>query len=239
MNNVMISVKDLHKTFRLGAVEAPVLKGIDLTIDKGEFVSIMGPSGSGKSTLLYLLGGLESATSGAIEINSNNIVALNDDKQSKMRRKEIGFVFQAYNLIPNLTVEENILMPLLLDGRKRKDVKKDLEEILDIVGLTSHRNHTPKELSGGQQQRVAIARAVITSPEIIFADEPIGNLDSVTGTGILALLRKINKEKKTTIVMVTHSEESTKYGTRVIRLKDGVIESTEDAACVGFERNGN
>lgn len=223
MSNTMISVKNVYKTFSLGTVEVPVLKGINLIIEKGEFVSIMGPSGSGKSTLLYLLGGLESVTAGTIEINSKNIVSLNDFDQSKMRRKEIGFVFQAYNLIPNLTVEENILMPLLLDGKKRKDLKRELDEILDIVGLTSHRNHTPKELSGGQQQRVAIARAVITSPDIIFADEPIGNLDSVSGTGILILLQKINKEKKTTIAMVTHSKESTTYGTRVILLRDGMI----------------
>lgn len=223
MSNTMISVKNVYKTFSLGTVEVPVLKGINLIIEKGEFVSIMGPSGSGKSTLLYLLGGLESVTAGTIEINSKNIVSLNDYDQSRMRRKEIGFVFQAYNLIPNLTVEENILMPLLLDGKKRKDLNKELVEILDIVGLTSHRNHTPKELSGGQQQRVAIARAVITSPDIIFADEPIGNLDSVSGTGILTLLQKINKEKKTTIAMVTHSKESTTYGTRVILLRDGMI----------------
>jgi putative ABC transport system ATP-binding protein len=203
--------------------EIPVLKNIDLNIQKGEFVSIMGPSGSGKSTLLYLLGGLENATKGSIEINTKNIADLNDDQQSKMRRQEIGFVFQSYNLIPNLTVEENILIPLLLEGKKKKDLEAKLNDILDIVGLSAHRNHTPKELSGGQQQRVAIARAIITDPEILFADEPIGNLDSVTGIGILELLRKINQEKKTTIVMVTHSEESTRYGTRVIRLKDGMI----------------
>jgi putative ABC transport system ATP-binding protein len=223
MSKAMITVRNVNKTYYLGALEVPALKGINLIIEKGEFVSIMGPSGSGKSTLLYLLGGLESVTSGTIAINSKNIVALNDIEQSRMRRKEIGFVFQAYNLIPNLTVEENILMPLLLDGKKKKDLNKELDEILDIVGLTSHRNHTPKELSGGQQQRVAIARAVITSPDIIFADEPIGNLDSVSGNGILTLLQKINREKKTTIAMVTHSEESTAYGTKVIRLKDGMI----------------
>ncbi len=223
MGMAMITVKDVNKTYYLSEIELPVLKEVNLVIEKGEFVSIMGPSGSGKSTLLYLLGGLESVTSGTIEINTKNIVTLDDTKQSEMRRKDIGFVFQSYNLIPNLTVEENILMPLLLDGKKKKNLKKELEEILSIVGLTSHRNHTPKELSGGQQQRVAIARAVITSPDIIFADEPIGNLDSVTGTGILALLLRINREKNTTIVMVTHSEESTSYGTRVIRLKDGMI----------------
>ncbi len=223
MSKAMITVKQVYKNFRLGELELPVLKDINLVIEKGEFVSIMGPSGSGKSTLLYLLGGLESVTRGTIEINAKNIVKLNDDEQSRMRRKEIGFVFQAYNLIPNLTVEENILMPLLLDGVKKKDLKYKLEEILEITGLSDHRNHTPKELSGGQQQRVAIARAVITSPDIIFADEPIGNLDSITGNGILSLLQRINQQKNTTIVMVTHSKESTAFGTRVIYLKDGMI----------------
>lgn len=223
MNQVIIRTKSVSKSFILNNQEIPVLKNINLNIQKGEFVSIMGPSGSGKSTLLYLLGGLENATKGSIEINTKNIADLNDDQQSKMRRQEIGFVFQSYNLIPNLTVEENILIPLLLEGKKKKDLEAKLNDILDIVGLSAHRNHTPKELSGGQQQRVAIARAIITDPEILFADEPIGNLDSVTGIGILELLRKINQEKKTTIVMVTHSEESTRYGTRVIRLKDGMI----------------
>lgn len=223
MNQVIIRTKSVSKSFILNNQEIPVLKNIDLNIQKGEFVSIMGPSGSGKSTLLYLLGGLENATKGSIEINTKNIADLNDDQQSKIRRQEIGFVFQSYNLIPNLTVEENILIPLLLEGKKKKDLEAKLNDILDIVGLSAHRNHTPKELSGGQQQRVAIARAIITDPEILFADEPIGNLDSVTGIGILELLRKINQEKKTTIVMVTHSEESTRYGTRVIRLKDGMI----------------
>ncbi len=223
MKDEMITVKDVYKTYTLGEVTVPVLKGINLEIKKGEFVSIMGPSGSGKSTLLYLLGGLESVTEGTIQISSRDIVHLDDKDQSKMRRREIGFVFQNYNLVPNLTVEENILLPLLLDGKKKKDLKAKLEDILNIVGLQDHRHHTPMQLSGGQQQRVAIARAVITSPDIIFADEPIGNLDSVMGTEILTLLQRINQERHTTIIMVTHSEESAKYTNRVIRLKDGRI----------------
>lgn len=223
MKHEIITVKDVHKTYNLGELAVPVLKGINLVIDKGEFVSIMGPSGSGKSTLLYLLGGLESVTDGTIQINSRDIVHLDDSEQSKMRRREIGFVFQNYNLVPNLTVEENILMPLLLDGKKKQELRSELDDILNIVGLVDHRNHTPAQLSGGQQQRVAIARAVITSPDIIFADEPIGNLDSVMGTEILTLLKRINRERHTTIIMVTHSEESAKYTDRVIRLMDGRI----------------
>ena len=140
-----------------------------------------------------------------------------------MRRRNIGFVFQFYNLIPNLNVEENILLPVLLDGNKTKDYKKELDNILEIVGLTERRKHTPKELSGGQQQRVAIARALINNPEIIFADEPTGNLDSKTGTEIMELLRKINRENKKTIIMVTHSMETAEYGNRVVNIKDGGI----------------
>lgn len=221
----MITVKNVHKTYTMGEVTVPVLKDINLAIQKGEFVSIMGPSGSGKSTLLYLLGGLESVTDGTIEINSRDTIRLTDQDQSKMRRREIGFVFQSYNLVPNLTVEENILLPLLLDGKKKKSLRTELEDILRIVGLQDHRHHTPMQLSGGQQQRVAIARAVITNPDIIFADEPIGNLDSVMGTEILTLLQRINRERHTTIIMVTHSEESAKYTGRVIRLKDGKIDA--------------
>lgn len=225
MSHEMITVKNVHKTYTMGEVTVPVLKDINLAIQKGEFVSIMGPSGSGKSTLLYLLGGLESVTDGTIEINSRDTIRLTDQDQSKMRRREIGFVFQSYNLVPNLTVEENILLPLLLDGKKKKSLRTELEDILRIVGLQDHRHHTPMQLSGGQQQRVAIARAVITNPDIIFADEPIGNLDSVMGTEILTLLQRINRERHTTIIMVTHSEESAKYTGRVIRLKDGKIDA--------------
>ncbi len=223
MSDYAILAKNVVKSYMLGSEEIKVLKDISLHVECGEFVSVMGPSGSGKSTLLYLMGGLENVTAGTIEIGGQDISKMNDTSISALRRSRIGFVFQAYNLIPNLTVEENILMPVLLDGKKKKDMKMRLEEVINAVDLGDKRQSTPKELSGGQQQRVAIARAVIARPEILFADEPIGNLDSVNGTGILELLQKINREQKTTVVMVTHSEESTKYGTRVIRLKDGGI----------------
>jgi len=181
----------------------------------------MGPSGSGKSTLLYLMGGLDEPTYGEIRVNDKVLKELKDKEESIMRRREIGFVFQFYNLIPNLNVEENILLPILLDGKKARDHQESLDEILSLVGLSDRRKHTPRELSGGQQQRVAIARALISEPDIILADEPTGNLDSVTGNEIMALFQKINKEKNKTIVQVTHSEEAAKYGTRIIRLKDG------------------
>lgn len=200
-----------------------ILKDISIKINVGDFVSIMGPSGSGKSTLLYILGGLDKPSTGKVLMNGEDISKFSDDKQSVMRRRNIGFVFQFYNLIPNLNVEENILLPVLLDGNKTKDYKKELDNILEIVGLTERRKHTPKELSGGQQQRVAIARALINNPEIIFADEPTGNLDSKTGTEIMELLRKINRENKKTIIMVTHSMETAEYGNRVVNIKDGGI----------------
>ena len=219
----MIEVNNVSKSFALGKVSVPVLKNINLTISDGDFVSIMGPSGSGKSTLLYLMGGLDNVSEGNIVINGKEICKLSDELQSKMRRKEIGFIFQFYNLIPNLTVEENIMLPALLDGADKKKLKKNVDELLTLVGLQERRKHTPRELSGGQQQRTAIARALVTNPDIIFADEPIGNLDSKSGVEVLKLLQKINRESGKTIVMVTHSEESTQYGNRVIRLKDGHV----------------
>jgi len=221
--SVVVNIKDVCKNFSLGDEEVKVLKTLNFEINKGEFVSLMGPSGSGKSTLLYLMGGLDEPTHGEIRVNDKVLKQLKDKEESIMRRREIGFVFQFYNLIPNLNVEENILLPILLDGKKAKDHQESLDEILSLVGLSDRRKHTPRELSGGQQQRVAIARALISEPDIILADEPTGNLDSVTGNGIMALFQKINQEKNKTIVQVTHSEEAAKYGTRIIRLKDGIL----------------
>ncbi len=219
----MIVAEDVRKSFQLGKDSVEVLKNINLEVGRGEFISIMGPSGSGKSTLLYLVGGLDRASSGTIRVNGVEIQSLNDEAESKMRRNDIGFVFQAYNLIDNLTLEENVMLPALLEGKKRVDVQKKAHELMEAVGILHRRDHTPKELSGGEQQRTAIARALINDPIVLFADEPIGNLDSKTGTEILELLKRINKEKGITILMVTHSEESTKYGNRIIRLKDGEV----------------
>lgn len=220
---IALEGKEITKEFKMGKESLMILKDISIKIKMGDFVSIMGPSGSGKSTLMYILGGLDKPSTGKVLMNGEDISKFNDDKQSVMRRRNIGFVFQFYNLIPNLNVEENILLPVLLDGNKTKDYKKELDNILEIVGLTERRKHTPKELSGGQQQRVAIARALINNPEIIFADEPTGNLDSKTGTEIMELLRKINRENKKTIIMVTHSMETAEYGNRVVNIKDGGI----------------
>ena len=219
----IIEVKDVCKVFGSKENSNTVLDNVSLNIEKGEFVSLMGESGSGKSTLLYLIGGLDKPTSGNIFIDGKDINAIKEKELAVLRRKDIGFVFQFYNLVQNLTVEENIMLPVIMDGRKEKDYKERLEEILDIVGLKEKRKSLPNQLSGGQQQRVSIARAIILSPEVILADEPIGNLDSKSGEVVMNLFKKINKDEGITILQVTHSEESAKYGNRIIRLKDGKI----------------
>lgn len=227
----MGSVKTINLTKEFGEKnnKVKVLDNINIEIKDGEFVSLMGPSGSGKSTLLYLVGGLDKPTLGKVLINDKDISKLSDDKLSKIRRKDIGFVFQFYNLVQNLTVEENIMLPVIMNGEKESKYKERLNYILKTIGLESKRKSLPKELSGGQQQRVSIARAIILKPSIIFADEPIGNLDSKSGKEVMELFKKINKEENITILQVTHSEQSAKYGNRIIRLKDGKI--------VGDEKN--
>lgn len=219
----IIEVKDVCKVFGSKENSNTVLDNVSLDIEKGEFVSLMGESGSGKSTLLYLIGGLDKPTSGNIFIDGKDINTIKEKELAILRRKDIGFVFQFYNLVQNLTVEENIMLPVIMDGRKEKDYKERLEEILDVVGLKEKRKALPNQLSGGQQQRVSIARAIILSPEVILADEPIGNLDSKSGEDVMNLFKTINKEEGITILQVTHSEESAKYGNRIIRLKDGKI----------------
>jgi putative ABC transport system ATP-binding protein len=219
----IVEARGLCKTYVLGDVSVPVLSGLDLTIREGEFLSIMGPSGSGKSTLLYLIGGLDSPTSGTLFVKGKDLSAMKDPEQSILRRRDIGFVFQFYNLIPNLNLEDNVMLPLLLDGKSIKDNRRRLEEILELTGLSDRRHHTPRELSGGQQQRVAIARALVNEPDLILADEPIGNLDSKTGEDIMKLLKHINETKGKTIVQVTHSSEAAGYSQRIVHVRDGRI----------------
>lgn len=218
-----IKTVNLIKEFGEKDNKVRVLDDIDIEIKDGEFVSLMGPSGSGKSTLLYLVGGLDKPTKGKVLINGKDISKLSDNEMSKLRRRNIGFVFQFYNLVQNLTVEENIMLPVVMNGEKESNYKERLDYILKTIGLEDKRKSLPKELSGGQQQRVSIARAVILNPSIIFADEPIGNLDSKSGKEVMELFKKINEEEHITILQVTHSEESAKYGNRIIRLKDGKI----------------
>lgn len=215
--------RHIVKNFRLGDTVTEVLKDVSLRVMPGEFVSIMGPSGSGKSTLLYILGGLDTPTGGRVLLNGTDISSFGDVKMSVLRRRNIGFVFQFYNLIPNLNVEENIMLPLLLDGQKMERCTDHLDQILEMVGLSDRRRHTPRELSGGQQQRVAIARALIGNPGILFADEPTGNLDSKSGADIMSLLREINRSTGQTIIMVTHSPEAAKSSSRIITVRDGSI----------------
>lgn len=223
----IIYTEELYKTYMLGTIPVEVLNDINLSVKKGEFITIMGPSGSGKSTLLYLLGGLDRPSKGKIMVKGKDIATLSDGEQSIMRRREIGFVFQFYNLVPNLTVEDNIMLPILLDGKQIKNYGERLDEILNIVELSDRRKHTPNELSGGQQQRVAIARALINEPDIILADEPTGNLDSKTAGEVMSLLKRINEEKGRTILQVSHSLETAKYSDRIINVKDGKVWENE------------
>ena len=218
-----VACRNIVKEYTVGGEGVRVLDGISLKVCSGEFVSIMGESGSGKSTLLYILGGLDRPTEGDVCINGTDISGLSDENMSRMRRQKIGFVFQFYNLIPNLNAEENIMLPLLLDGKRAVDYSGRLAQMLELVGLTQRRKHTPRELSGGQQQRVAIARALMSRPEILFADEPTGNLDSRTGAEIMSLLEEINRERGQTIIMVTHSPEAAKSSSRIITVRDGKL----------------
>lgn len=218
-----LEVHDLSKSFVTGKEQTHVLKNINFEVDKGEFVSIMGPSGSGKSTLLYLLGGLDKPSAGHIMLAGKELGSIKKKEMSRLRRNEIGFVFQFYNLVQNLNVEDNIMLPVILDGKKPKKYENKLTEILDAIGMSDKRKFTPRELSGGQQQRAAIARALICDPDIIFLDEPIGNLDTKTGKEIMELFKKINVDFGKTLIQVTHSEAAADYGTTVIRLVDGEI----------------
>ena len=219
----IIKVNEVSKSFGEKENFNLVLDKVSLDIKKGEFVSLMGESGSGKSTLLYIIGGLDKPTEGSVVIDEKDINELKEKEIARFRRQDIGFVFQFYNLVQNLTVEENIMLPVVMDGKKEKDYKDRLDKILKIVGLEDKRKALPNQLSGGQQQRVSIARAVILNPKVILADEPIGNLDSKSGEEVMKLFKTLNKEEGVTILQVTHSEESAKYGDRVVRLKDGKI----------------
>jgi len=222
-----IEARRLCKTYRTGELDVEVLRDVELMVDAGDFVSVMGPSGSGKSTLLYLLGGLDEPSSGTVRIKGRDIGNLDDGEASRMRRHDLGFIFQFYNLVPNLNVEENVLLPVLLDGGDLAEQRERLDEILETVGLDDRRRHTPRELSGGQQQRVAIARALINEPDIILADEPTGNLDSRSGDEVMELLSRINRDRGRTVVMVTHSRAAANHARRIVTVKDGRIEHDE------------
>ena len=217
----IIEVNNVSKSFGKNENINHVLNGASMSVDQGEFVSLMGASGSGKSTLLYLIGGLDRDFQGNISVCGRDIGSLKDKALSDLRLKNMGFVFQFYNLVMNLNVADNILLPQTINGKKKSDLKKDLDEILEITGLTEKRKAMPNTLSGGQQQRVAIARAVLGNPSIILADEPTGNLDAASTREIMELFQRLNREKGMTILQVTHSEQCAEYGTRIVRIEDG------------------
>ena len=217
----IIEVNNVIKTFGKNENINHVLNGASMSVDQGEFVSLMGASGSGKSTLLYLIGGLDRDFQGNISVCGSDIGAMKDKALSDLRLKNMGFVFQFYNLVMNLNVSDNILLPQTINGKRKAELKKDLDEILEITGLTEKRKAMPNTLSGGQQQRVAIARAVLGNPSIILADEPTGNLDAASTKEIMELFQRLNKEKGMTILQVTHSEQCAEYGTRIVKIEDG------------------
>ncbi|MDO5156438.1 MAG: ABC transporter ATP-binding protein [Eubacteriales bacterium] len=225
--STMIDVKGINKCFGKNENKNQVLNDATFSVEKGEFVSLMGASGSGKSTLLYLIGGLDRDFEGSISMAGQEITTMKEKELSKFRLDKIGFVFQFYNLVQNLNVEDNILLPLTVKGYKKSELKEALDEILNITGLTEKRKAMPAQLSGGQQQRVAVARAVLGNPDIILADEATGNLDSVSGKEIMDLFKRLNREKGITILQVTHSADCASYSDRIVQIENGHIISDE------------
>jgi putative ABC transport system ATP-binding protein len=218
-----VQVRQLIKAFGKGEARVEALRGIDLEVSRGEFVAVMGPSGSGKSTLLHLIGGLDSPTSGSVNIDEENLAKLNDDQLTILRRRRIGFIFQAFNLLDVLTAAENVALPLLLDGLPETEAYQRAGQALELVDMSKRKNHLPHQLSGGEQQRVAIARALVTGPLLLLADEPTGNLDSVNGDQVMTFLRKLADERSQTILMVTHNARHASMADRILYLRDGVV----------------
>ena len=219
----VLEARQLHKQYILGELTVNALDGVDFQLQKGEFVAIMGPSGSGKSTLLHLMGGLDQPTSGSVYLAEKQLSGSDDNQTTLARRHNIGFIFQFFNLVPTLNAEENILLPLIIDGKDPKDYQTRLDGLLELVGLSNRRHHRPDQLSGGEQQRVAIARALITKPSVVLADEPTGNLDTKSGKVIMELLRRSCDQLKQSIIEVTHDPRAASYADRVVFLRDGKI----------------
>jgi putative ABC transport system ATP-binding protein len=224
-----LEVYDIKKSYRMGEVSVSALRGVSFSVEEGEFVTIFGPSGSGKSTLLHLMGGLDRPDHGEIIIDGSNILKLHDDELAQLRLTKIGFVFQFFNLLPRLTALRNVELPLTIAGVPEKEAFKKAEEMLKLTGLENRIDHRPSELSGGEQQRVAMARALINDPKIVLADEPTGNLDTKIGWEIVQLMKKLNKEKGQTFVIITHDPQIAETANRTIHLKDGLIEGIKTA----------
>ncbi|GER59714.1 macrolide ABC transporter ATP-binding protein [Patiriisocius marinus] len=222
--SLVIDIKGIRRDFPLGQEIVKVLKGIDLQIEKGDYVALMGPSGSGKSTLMNLLGCLDTPTSGSYLLNGQDVSNMTDDALAEIRNKEIGFVFQTFNLLPRTTALDNVALPMIYAGASKKERTKRAEEVLTDVGLADRMDHRPNQLSGGQRQRVAVGRALVNKPSIILADEPTGNLDSKTSVEIMALFDAIHASGNT-VILVTHEEEIAEHAHRVIRLRDGLVET--------------
>ena len=230
----ILEANDVNKQYQMGEVTVDALDRVDFVVERGELVAVMGPSGSGKSTLLHLLGGLDKPTDGEVTLGGRKLSVMSDKEVTLARRRNVGFVFQFYNLLPTLTAEENIALPLLIDGKKIKEYQSKMDELLELVGLTDRRKHKPDQLSGGEQQRVAIARAFVNDPDIVLADEPTGNLDSRAGEEIMKLLRRSCDELGQTIVVVTHDPKAASFADRIVFLKDGQIASE-----IKLERGGD
>ncbi|MCP1996609.1 ABC transporter ATP-binding protein [Flavobacterium sp. HSC-61S13] len=224
MKHPIIKIQDITRNFPLGSETVYVLKGIDLIIEKGEYVALMGPSGSGKSTLMNLLGCLDTPSSGMYYLNDKDVSKMNDDELAEIRNKEIGFVFQTFNLLPRMTALDNVALPMVYAGYSKQERNLRAEEVLKQVGLSDRMDHQPNQLSGGQRQRVAVARALVNKPSIILADEPTGNLDSKTSVEIMGLFNEIHANGNT-VILVTHEEDIAEHAHRIIRLRDGVVES--------------
>jgi putative ABC transport system ATP-binding protein len=225
--SAFIEAKELRKTYRIGKVDVPALRGVSFSVQKGEFVSIVGPSGSGKSTLFYLLGGLTRADSGSVTIDGVDFASLSDGERTRLRKSKIGFVFQKFNLLPTLTARSNIEIAVDIAGHEPLDAVF-LKRITEMLGIAKRLEHRPNELSGGEQQRVALARALINRPAIVLADEPTGNLDSKSSNIVLDMLRQSNKDLGQTVLMITHNPEAAAYGDRIVHMRDGEVVAPDE-----------
>jgi putative ABC transport system ATP-binding protein len=225
----VLEARGVKKSYGEGDARVDAVRGVDLRVRRGEFVAIMGKSGSGKSTLLCLLGGIDLPTGGEVLLEGENLAAMSDDQRTLIRRQRIGFIFQSFNLLPILTAEENVALPLELDGVSAAEAHRRAREKLELVGMSARRHHIPSTLSGGEQQRVAVARALVIEPTILLADEPTGNLDSVNGQRLVRMLRRLVDERQQTIVMVTHDAEVAAQADRVVHLVDGLVENGDAA----------